>query len=57
MVFYRKSKIIRCISYYGPIGTHGVTVTMKVRPALFLKTNVSIASGDGSSDNPFKLTM
>ena len=44
-------------AYYGPIGTQGINFYLKVRPSLFLKNDVRIAFGNGSSANPFKLTM
>ena len=39
----------------GYIGMHFGHVQLGVRPSLYLKSNVTIISGDGSSSNPYKL--
>ena len=31
--------------------------TLKVRPVVFLKLNVGVISGDGSSTNPYKIKL
>lgn len=39
----------------GYIGMHFGHVALGVRPTLYLKSNVTILSGDGTSSNPYKL--
>ena len=39
----------------GNVGGSGSNRNLGVRPALFLKSDVEILSGDGTNDNPFVL--
>ena len=41
----------------GYISGFGSTYTLSVRPTLYLKSSAKIVSGDGSEQNPYKLSM
>ena len=48
---------IFCVTVLGDMGSYdGYHYTNIVRPAVFLKSNIRIVDGDGSSSNPFELS-
>ncbi len=42
---------------YGYVGFNGVTISPEVRTVAFLKSNISITSGDGSTTSPYQLNL
>ena len=42
---------------YGYVGFNGATISPEVRPVAFMKSNISITSGDGSSAGPYQLNL
>ena len=45
------------VTYYKSIQTDGTHMANKIRPALYLKDNLRIVNGDGTSTNPYKLVI
>ena len=43
--------------FYGYVGFNGATISPEVRPVAFMKSNISITSGDGSSAGPYQLNL
>ena len=48
---------IHCIYDYGTMRPYGVTNLYGVLPAINLKSDVVITSGDGAKENPFEVTL
>ena len=51
------SNTISRVAYYGPIGYMGGNMKYKIRPSLYLKNNIFVNGGDGTSSNPYKLVQ
>ncbi|MDD4795947.1 MAG: hypothetical protein PHG03_05280, partial [Bacilli bacterium] len=43
------------VGYGGYVYNNGASIGYGVRPSLYLKSNTTIISGDGSLDNPYVL--
>ena len=51
------STSVRYVNSSGYAYSYGVTTSNGARPAINLKSNVVITSGDGTKDNPFEVSM
>lgn len=51
------SLFVVCVDFAGFVSYSNARGWYGVRPAIYLKSNVSITSGDGSISNPYKLSM
>ena len=51
---------VHYISFQGDVSKYGndtANIAYGIRPALYLKTNIKITSGDGTKDNPYNLSL
>ena len=51
------SEIVLMVAANGAVYINGVLISISARPAAFLKSNISITSGDGSSAGPYQLNL
>ena len=51
------AKDIMCINPGGGISNGDAFLSYNIKPAVYIDTNVMMAGGDGSSSNPYKLTI
>ena len=51
------SEIVLMVAANGAVYINGVLISISARPAAFLKSNISITSGDGSSTGPYQLNL
>ena len=51
------SEEVRYLGYYGDSLQRPFSVFLSVKPALNLKSNVVITSGDGTKENPFEIAL
>ena len=49
--------VFRGAGITGIVDSYGVSSRLGVRPSFYLKSNVALTSGDGSSSNPFRITI
>ena len=49
------STSVRSASYYGNYDNRPLTVSLGVRPVIFIKNNLSFAGGNGTAQNPYTL--
>ncbi len=49
------STSVRSASYYGNYDNRPLTVSVGVRPVIFIKNNLSFADGNGTAQNPYTL--
>ena len=49
------STSVRSASYYGNYDNRPLTVSVGVRPVIFIKNNLSFAGGNGTAQNPYTL--
>ena len=51
------SNVVFFVNSNGDVSGNGVSLAYAVRPTLFLKSNVGISGGEGSSTNPYVLSL
>ena len=51
------SKLIFVLYHNGGVNWNDANINFSVYPTLFLKSNISIGIGDGSSNNPYQLSL